>query len=293
MNVQGLMRWKTVDARKVAEIVKLADRENLELVAVQETWFWGDEQNELVNSGLKGSGWTWHGRARRDQKRAAIRGSGGVGLFCKADAGWQAQGGKCDGLIVAEKGEWRVACVYFVPANSTRLEHNASLEEKLTEVVHGWAGKNIMVLGDGNGRFGNMASSILMEAGGGGREDMVDEIRFDRSNRDHKRNAQGEWLVKLMDSLQLVVVNGLNDRPMEHTHVGGRGHSVVDFVAVSSGLVSKESGVAVVEDSDVSVGSDHRLIIASDPAWKFKQAKWSLKSAVEMEAEKWPRRQGD
>ena len=61
MNVQGLMRWKTVDARKVAEIVKLADRENLELVAVQETWFWGDEQNELVNSGLKGSGWTWHG----------------------------------------------------------------------------------------------------------------------------------------------------------------------------------------------------------------------------------------
>ncbi len=105
MNVHGLMRWKTVDARKVAEIVKLADRENLELVAVQETWFWGDEQNELVNSGLKGSGWMWHGRARRDQKRAAIRGSGGVGLFCKADAGWQAQGGKCDGLIVAEKGE--------------------------------------------------------------------------------------------------------------------------------------------------------------------------------------------
>ena len=64
-----------------------------------------------------------------------------------------------------------------------------------------------------------------------------------------------------MDTANVIILNGVNSEPMEWTYVGPLGWSVCDPKLAAD--ITKW-GVKVVEESDVDVGSDHRMHIAPE-----------------------------
>jgi hypothetical protein len=301
MNMQGMGTRGAVNSAKVRRLIGLAEREGVNLIGMAETWLASsmvDTQMELI---LRNTGWRWIGRSREKCKSSGPgRPSGGVGLLYRAELGVVTVGKDqgCDGLLWAtwNKGgvKTTIAVVYFVPNHTAtqRSGHNEKLEQAFTQLMVNLTGERVMVLGDVNGRFGKLESVTFRSFNEADGDEPMEETAYPRQNVDEKINKQGREMVDMFNTANMVILNGVNSDPMEYTQVGSLGWSVVDIVAVTPQLLGKW-GVKVIEDSDIEVGSDHRMIMP--PAVDFGPANVQAESkAVEVAPKRasWRRKRG-
>jgi hypothetical protein len=73
-----------VCALKVEAIAEAADEQNLQVLALTETWIRNDDEDRMVTEQMRAKGWRWIGRYRKIDRKAK-RGSGGVGIMVKQD----------------------------------------------------------------------------------------------------------------------------------------------------------------------------------------------------------------
>lgn len=110
--------------------------------------------------------------------------------------------------------------------------------------------KNLILLGDLNGRIGNgqnIYNDVIFDG--------IDNIHADRQSKDLVTNHKGTKVLELMDSLGLIVLNGRTDgdRKGEFTFIGHMGSSVIDLVADSVNCLYFVNDLKVLSYA----GSDH------------------------------------
>ena len=132
MNVQGLCASGAADGAKIRRLVKLAEREGVVVVAVQESWFKKQRNEDEMVQAVAGTDWRWFGARREKQKRKDKKGSGGVGFLVHGSAGRvKMHPGSVNGVMWLELdvgGETtHVINLYLVPAAAAR-PHIHSLE---------------------------------------------------------------------------------------------------------------------------------------------------------------------
>ena len=174
MNVQGLCTFGAADEAKVRRLIKIAEREKVMIVGVQEIWFKKKRHLEEMIRATQGTEWMWYGKTRGRQSSRARKGSGGVGFLVHSNAGdVRVREGKVDGdmwMELTREGEvTHVVNMYLVPANSTRARHNECAMAELERVLAEMPDERRIVLGDWNRRVGETPSFVFTgseEAGG-------------------------------------------------------------------------------------------------------------------------------
>ena len=183
-----------------------------------------------------------------------------MGILYKDEVGTVEEGKDqgVDGLTWAtiSNGETKTSVVglYFIPSNSSRkrVEHNEKLAAAFEKLMTRLTGERVCVLGDANARFGELDSVAFRSFDAADDEDEVmAEVVYERQSVDKKVNKEGKEFMALMNTANVVVLNGVKCQPMEHTQVGALGWSVLDIVGVTPQLIGNEWGVRVVQDSDV------------------------------------------
>ena len=87
MNVKGMCLHRSLNKHKLDQLIALAEREGVDVLAVQETWSESGEMDESIQEALRGYGWVWSGNTRRNQNKLAWRGSGGEGMLYRRRRG--------------------------------------------------------------------------------------------------------------------------------------------------------------------------------------------------------------
>ena len=204
-----------VDEKKVAKLLEVAEEEGVGVVAVQEVWFRMKMEREMAVV-LNDSEWRWYGRERRGQKPGSRRGSGGVGFFVHVSVRVVRVGrGQHDGLMwleVERMGEVsRIVNLYLVPSGSTRHRHNDDVLGEMERLMGQWPERGRVVVGDWNGRVGEIASVVTNEE-----EEKRGRFVDLGVCRDKTVNEQGKRVLNLMNAWNMVVMNGVMGK-MEFT----------------------------------------------------------------------------
>jgi len=207
LNVQGLSLKGKPHAHKIWNLLKLMKTENVDILALQETFFKSNGLNLEVSKMLENSGCVWHGHARSTLKRKDFKGSGGVAFIVRGDVGEVKVETGCNGLQWLEVRNERkevtlvVANVYLVPASSTRALDNERVEAELEKQVMVWKSvtERIIVVGDGNGRAGETPAVQRAGANSDGSDaSEEEEEEWERKSRDKKVNERGRSLLGLV-----------------------------------------------------------------------------------------------
>ena len=149
------------------------------------------------------------------------------------------------GVVSAEKEcvyddilcvKWRglcVVCAYFVPATSPFQKRNPKRMIELQQRVLEYGAT--LVLTDANAWIGEEPSVI-------DRDPEHEERVYPRTSVKPESNTQAEWFLSSMNSVNLVVLNGLK-AIAEHTfdHPGREAKSVVDFIAGGREMLERMS----------------------------------------------------
>ena len=257
------------DEVKVMAVIGIAEREEVGVVALVETWFNRKDHDVQMNKILDGTDWTWVGRRRRKQKRGDKKGSGGVGFLVRRAVGKVIIGKDrgCNGLawIKIDNAGTITNCIvtYFVPATSPRFDHNDKLTLEFEKLMAELDGERNMVAGDWNGRIGELPSVIFKPMGHEVDEsdgDVGTEEVYERQSRDKEMNKQGKDILDLMNAAGIVVMNGVGGREMQFTQTD-RGCTMVNYVGITENLIADGEGAWAVDGSDLAIGSDHRMVV--------------------------------
>jgi hypothetical protein len=84
-------------------------------------------------------------------------------------------------------------------------------------------GERVLVLGDTNGRFGELPSTTFKMIDDAHAADVMVETEYKRRSVDKKVEKRGKEIVQLMDTANVIILNGVNSEPMEWTYVGPLG----------------------------------------------------------------------
>src|SRR5262249_32530309 len=93
----------------------------------------------------------------------------------------------------------------------------------------------VMVLADANGWIGNRPSVVERE----GKEEF-----FERKTTREETNPQGEWFVSNMNSMNMIIVNGVREIAQPtFRHTGRDAESVIDYVVVDEETMKEGKGI--------------------------------------------------
>ena len=184
MNVQGLCAFGAADGAKIRRLIKIAEREGVVVVAVQESWFKKQRNEDEMVQAVVGTDWRWFGARRKKQKRKDKKGSGGVGFLVHGSAGRvKLHPGSVNGVMWLELdsgGETtHVINLYLVPAGSPRMQHNDDALRELERVLASTEDERRIVLGDWNARIGELSSFVFT----GAEEERGDDVVLEESTR--------------------------------------------------------------------------------------------------------------
>ena len=144
------------------------------------------------------------------------------------------------------------------------MQHNDDALRELERVLASTEDERRIVLGDWNARIGELSSFVFTGAEEERGDDVVlEEKEYARKSTDIKANKAGKQIMDIMNAQGLVVLNGLEGE-MQSTQRGSIGWSVVDYVAVSPGVLRADVNTRAVEGSDVKIFSDHVMVTASN-----------------------------
>ena len=210
MNVQGLCASGAADGAKIRRLIKLAEREGVMVVAVQESWFKKQRNEDEMVQAVAGTDWRWFGARRKKQKRKDKKGSGGVGFLVHGSAGRvKMHPGSVNGVMWLELdagGETtHVINLYLVPADSPRMQHNDDALRELERVLASTEDERRIVLGDWNARIGELSSFVFTGAEEERGDDVVlEEKEYARKSTDKKANKAGKQIMDIMNGSKSV-----------------------------------------------------------------------------------------
>jgi hypothetical protein len=309
MNVEGLTCKGGINVAKMERVIDCLESRGANVGVVTETWVKSGAQERELRVIAERRGWAWFGKKRKNRNPLDKRGSGGVGVLVKLSMGKAVlRGTRADGVVWVEisstftsglRATLHIVGVYLA-STGKRKGHNERAGSEIVRVMSEIGGEEVVVMGDGNGRIGDLKSIV---EGGGQDEDAAqiavrEERVVSRVCEDKVVTTQGKWVMELMNSVGAVVVNGTGGVTMPITFVGPMGQSTPDFIAYR-GESEIGAGPMVVVDSDIEVGSDHRMVFWSLPSggsWRGVQLE-ELNEMVEEEEERgrmggWKRKDG-
>ena len=229
------------------------EQENLEVLFVTEALLSANKQRELKKIF---SSYDIFFRARKTiEKNKRYKQRGGVLCIAKKGVAKLERECECDDLLWVEWRGIKVVCAYFVPPTSPFAKRNEKRMIELQQRVLESNGKVIM-LTDANAWIGQEASVITKLEDGYERQTLT----FTRTSEKQETNKQGEWFLSAMNSIDMIILNGVRIQA-KHTydHPGREARSVVDFVVVNESVYALVSDLSYT-DCRESLETDHLLV---------------------------------
>ena len=250
-NAQGLYRAEKMYAWK-----QYLCRREIDICCVTETHL--NEEREKMFRMVFEDRFIVHSKRRRNMK-VRDKGSGGIAIMVRREVGEveMITEKRMDGLmwtkIVCVGRKLFIATVYIVPEGTVRAGQNISIREELERDIGKYKERGmVMVLGDMNGRIGNLMSVIN------------EERIYQRDNIDRKENNNGKELVRLMNRTGMVIMSGIR-RTSKYTCIKegkyGLGKSVVDHVCMDEGIIDIVKKEKVNEDVMELLTTDHAMVL--------------------------------
>ena len=138
-----------------------------------------------------------------------------------------------------------VGGAYIVPVTSSRRRKAREIVEEIgIDVARFTMEGQVVVAGDWNCKIGRIASVAR------GRE-------YDRRNMSSRTDTRGRRIVKLMNESDMVILNGIRGSIARDTFDGPKGRGVIDYIAVSVGVVDKASNIEYWSEMRDLVHTDH------------------------------------
>lgn len=154
--------------------------------------------------------------------------------------------------------EWKgvkVFCAYFAPPTSPFQERNEKRMQELQQAILETKGK-VILLTDANGWIGQRPSTISESQDGYERQTHT----FERTSKKKESNKQGEWFIDEMNSIDMIVMNGVrSEADYTYNHPGREASSVIDFVVANKSAYDVLSDLSYVDCRD-SLQTDHILV---------------------------------
>ena len=142
--------------------------------------------------------------------------------------------------------------VYMPPTGSVYYEDNYTIREQLEQDIRTYKTEWIvLVVGDLNSRIGTLMTII--------NEDTI----YKRQNADTVENDNGRELIKLMNSVGMVILSGIGQTTKFTCYKEGkwkRGKSVVDHICIDEGALHMVQKTSTKEDVMNTMKTDHAMI---------------------------------
>jgi hypothetical protein len=267
----GIMNVGVRGMVKEEEEVKgrvLLEERNIDIMVFPETWR-GAEMRKRELMGVKKGGndredeermgeeFVWKERCRRRGNR------GGVGIAIRKEMGEVEVVSRysCDNVIcvridMANSEQVWVMGVYLTPAGKYEIEYEEGMS-MITLMLEEKRGENIIIMGDVNGKIGEISNCEKKDGGG------VEWTK--RSSEDKKSDRRGVDIKNIVEKYKMVIMNGIGGGNSGRITCRGEegGGSVVDWIMMSKG-VAEDSGVLDVENGWFEEGGrstgDHRMV---------------------------------
>jgi len=168
---------------------------------------------------------------------------------------------ECDDMMWIDWKGIKVAGVYFVPSTSPFAKRNRKRMREPQQRTLETSGK-VMRLTDANAWIGNIPSVITK------RDDEKLKI-FKRTSQKNDVNPQGEWFIAEMNSVDMIILNGIkSEAQYTYDHPGREAKSIVDFIVANEQAFEIVTDVAY-SDCRESLCTDH--ILVSVQVWHDQQ----------------------
>ena len=241
LNVQGA-------EGKEVELLQLLKTEQLDILALTETWW--------VNSGkyICGiAGYQFFGNPARKLNTGGHN-AGGVGVLvstkytARLEPGWEPGSNTLWVRLKMCKGKDVFICVVYGPQVKTKKATREEFYQQLLEETQRYQRRGpVIVLGDFNARVSKTHPKF-------------NSVRMGRYT-DSKSNANAELFLQWLNHSDMFVTNGRSNQHGLYTRIFNGTQSILDYIIVDSSLISHAMGARVLEDFDC--GSDHRAVITS------------------------------
>jgi hypothetical protein len=163
---------------------------------------------------------------------------------------------KCDDMMWIDWRGVKVACAYFVPPTSPFAKRNEKRMIELQQRALEQNGK-VIIMTDSNAWIGQNPS-IITESERAGYERQT--VTFTRTSEKEDTNQQGEWFLSAMNSIDMIVVNGIRSQAKyTYDHPGREAKSIIDFVVVNDKAYEIVSDLEYT-DCRENLQTDHILI---------------------------------
>jgi hypothetical protein len=247
INPRGLM---TEDGDRLEQIRESTMGEDV--TGVTETWCKGEHHIEIER---KMGGWDWHEQRRKKRHKNSTRADGGVGGLVRE--GWASKKVKCksDNMIIIwmkggkEWGDTFLFIVYLAPGKRWEISNEETMIELEFQIMMHEKKGTVVVIGDFNRRMGDL-SSVIQEDG------LTREYK--RESDDKKVTKEGRDLMKRMNALSMILMNGVAGRAVEATCVSKNSSSVIDLMWVKEDDIGRVRKMEVWNQMDI--GSDHFMV---------------------------------
>ena len=229
---------------------RVMEKNNIEVLFITETLGTEDREKE-IRKVFKEYDVMYRGRKRLKGKKYAGRG----GILCIAKKGTVKveSPSKEDDVMYVTWNDTYVACAYLVPPSSPYESRN---EKKIEEIQQRLLARDrALLLIDANAWIGTLASSVAKVGDG-----MEDEVTYERKSEKIETNKQGEIFVESMNSINMVILNGIKSiAQYTYDHPGREARSVIDYIVTSNYMFDQVSDITYV-DCRERLETDHKLL---------------------------------
>ena len=239
----------------------------IDVLGITETWIRSKEDDDDIREEAREHDMKWIGIERSELSNKAKRGSGGIGLLYNVRVRVEVESVRVEGIMVSsvlvEDMECLLLVLCYVTSRSSHSEYFDDQIKYIEEVITVNENNKIIVCGDFNSRIGELPSIIY-------EQDMNIRKEYKRISDDKYVNTEGRDLVLLMNSMNMVILNGTHDKVARPTYIGRsnvqhentiRSQTVIDLMIVPYQYLEDVQTVDVLRDSDERIGTDHACVI--------------------------------
>lgn len=194
-------------------------------------------------------------RSRKEKGNKQYKKRGGIVCIARKGEVKMERECKSDDLMFVSWRDITLVCAYFVPPSSTFEKYNEKrmieLQERVLECRN-----EVILLTDANAWIGELPSEVGKTEDGFERSTLT----FPRTSEKKEVNEQGRQFVVAMNSIDLVILNGVRSQARyTYDHPGREARSIVDYIATRESLFSRTSKIEYTDCREV-LETDHILI---------------------------------
>lgn len=257
MNIDGISdSYGQYD--KLLKLIYYIKNKNIDICVLIETWIKNDYEENHIKGLLNDYEIIYFGTLRIHKSTNAIRGSGGLAILINNKhiiGKYIATNSDEITRVLCKLGNisFEVIAVYLPPDSSNvSVKNELSLSTIKNIILKSKQEDKLFVCGDFNARTANLSNQILTE----------DEqlLSLPRSSEDVTYNGKGKVLLSEMNSLNMILLNGLKEKA-SFTCFRENGRSIVDYIWCRYQHLNMFSELSVHDLNELyNIDSDHCMI---------------------------------